>query len=258
MSLSETLYIDVTAPDLGPIVVEIADIGGPRGLPGPAGATGAAGPVGSTGPAGPTGATGAASTVPGPPGAVGATGPAGPTGASGPTGATGTTGPTGPAGATGATGATGVAGTPASGTQYDQLVYNGSAWVAQRARYILGCFVPGTMTASQMLLLHRFTKAVTIPANFGAYLGHVSEVRGTVNATASTVIIVQQSLSGTPGTFSNVGTITIAGGAMVGTFASSGGTAISFAQGDAVALMGPASADTTFANFAATLVGYET
>lgn len=147
---------------------------------------------------------------------------------------------------------------PATAAANDQLVYVSGAWTGQRARYILGCFVPGTMTASQMLLLHRFSKAVTIPANFGAYLGHLSEARGTVNATASTVITVQQSLSGTPATFTNVGTITIAGGSMVGTFASSGGTAISFAQGDALALVGPATADTTFANLAATLVGYET
>jgi hypothetical protein len=45
---------------------------------------------------------------------------------------------------------------------------------------------------------------------------------------------------------------------MVGTFASSGGAAVTFAQGDALSLVGPASADATFTNFAATLVGYET
>ena len=73
------------------------------------------------------------------------------------------------------------------GAQYDQLVFVGGAWTNQRPRYILGCFVPGVMTSMQLLLLHRVTKAITIPANFGAYLGHLSEARGTANATGSTV-----------------------------------------------------------------------
>jgi hypothetical protein len=45
---------------------------------------------------------------------------------------------------------------------------------------------------------------------------------------------------------------------MVATFATSGGAAITFAQGDSISLVAPATPDTTFANFAATLVGYET
>ena len=61
-----------------------------------------------------------------------------------------------------------------------------------------------------------------------------------------------------PGTFSGVGTITIAAGALVGTFATSGGADMTFAQGDSLSLVGPASPDATFAGFSATLVGYET
>jgi hypothetical protein len=188
---------------------------------------------------------------------VGISGPAGPTGPTGPAGIDGGAGSIGPAGPAGPTGATGPAGTLPSGTTHDQLVYVSGAWTAQRPRWIASCFVPGIMTASQYLLLQRLSKAVTIPANFGTYLGHVSEARGTANATGSTAIDVQRALSATPGTFASIGTITIAAGAMVGTFASSGGAAISFAQGDAVALVGPATADATFSNFAATLVGYE-
>jgi hypothetical protein len=45
---------------------------------------------------------------------------------------------------------------------------------------------------------------------------------------------------------------------MVATFASSGGAAVSFAQGDTLALLAPTTPDVTFTNFAATLVGYET
>lgn len=145
-----------------------------------------------------------------------------------------------------------------SGTTHDQLVYVSGAWTAQRPRWIASCFVPGIMTASQLLLLQRLSKAVTFPANFGTYLGHTSQGRGTVNATASTAIDVQKATSAAPSTFSSVGTITIASGAMVATFASSGGAAVTFAQGDTLALVGPGTPDATFANFAATLVGYET
>jgi hypothetical protein len=144
------------------------------------------------------------------------------------------------------------------GTDYDQLVYFSGAWTNQRARYIASCFVPGVMTASQYLLLHRVSKNITFPANFAAYLGHVSEARGTANATASTVINVQQATSAAPSTFTTVGTIMIAAGAMVGTFATTGGAAVNFVQGDTLALVGPTVPDTTFTNFACSLVGYET
>jgi hypothetical protein len=138
--------------------------------------------------------------------------------------------------------------------------WDGTKWVggAAHQRYIVACFVPGLMTASQILLDHRVSKAITFPAAFGTYLGHTSEARGSANATASTAIDVQRATSAAPGTFTSVGTITIAAGAMVGTFASSGGAAVSFAQGDTLALVGPATPDVTFAGFAATLVGYET
>ena len=79
-----------------------------------------------------------------------------------------------------------------------------------------------------------------------------------MNATASTAIDVQRALSASPGSFSSVGTITIAAGAMVATFTSSGGGAVSFAQGDTLALVGPGTPDATLTNFTATLVGYET
>jgi hypothetical protein len=88
-------------------------------------------------------------------------------------------------------------------------------------------------------------------------LGHLSEARGTVNATASMAIDVQRALSATPGTFASVGTITIAAGAQLATFATSGGAAVTFAQGDTLALVAPATPDATFANLAATLVGFE-
>lgn len=125
-------------------------------------------------------------------------------------------------------------------------------------KYIFGSSISGVLAASQQLLYHRFAKAVTIPANFGDYLGYSSEAGGTANATASTVINADKAVTATPNTFSNVGTISIALGTVTPTFASSGGTAISFAKGDVIRLMGPASADATFAGFYATIVGFET
>jgi hypothetical protein len=145
-----------------------------------------------------------------------------------------------------------------AGTTHDQLVYVGGMWTAQRPRYIVGAFVPGVLSASQMLLMHTVSKAVTFPANFGSYLGHASQARGSAAATGSTVIAVQQATAAAPGTFTGVGTITFAAAALVGTFASSGGAAVSFAAGDTLALVAPASADATFSGFAATLAGMET
>lgn len=142
----------------------------------------------------------------------------------------------------------------------DVLVYDStsSQWKNQRAKYNIGIFVPGVMTASQNLVYHRFSKAVTLPANFGAYLGHASEAGGSANATGSTVINIDKAATATPNTFSNVGTITIGASGVTPTFASSGGTAITFAQGDVLRAVAPASPDATFADFYATLVGFET
>jgi hypothetical protein len=146
--------------------------------------------------------------------------------------------------------------TPAA---YDQLVFDGatSQWLNQRAKYIVGSYAPGTPTANQNLLFHRFSKAVTIPANAGTYLGHVSEAAGSVAATASTVVTIAKALSGTPTTFAGVATITFAAGSAVGTFATSGGTTVTFAQGDILRLQAAATPDATLADFHMTLVGFE-
>jgi hypothetical protein len=143
----------------------------------------------------------------------------------------------------------------------DQLVYDSASgtWKNQRPRYIIGASaLSGVLTVSQVLLLHKFTKAITFPANFGAYLGHASEAGGTAAATGSTVINVDKATAAAPNTFSNVGTITIGSGGVVPTFATSGGATVSFAQGDVLRIIGPSSPDATFANFYASLVGYET
>lgn len=129
-------------------------------------------------------------------------------------------------------------------------------WHNVRGKYVIALFTgDGVLTASQDLLYHKFSKGVTFPANFGSYQGHTSEATSVANATASTVINVDKS---TGGAFSNVGTLTFPAGSGSVTFATSGGGAVSFAQGDVLRVQGPASADATLAGVAATLVGYET
>jgi hypothetical protein len=116
----------------------------------------------------------------------------------------------------------------------------------------------GILASSQNLLHHRFTKAVTFPANFGAYLGSASQAGGTANATGSTVIDVGLAPTATPNTFSAIGTITIGAGGVTPTFATVGGTAKNAVQGDVLRIIGPASADATFAGFYSSLVGFDT
>jgi len=111
-------------------------------------------------------------------------------------------------------------------------------------------FVGGTLGASQLLGLHKVTKGVTLPANLTG-----STAGATANATSSTVISVDQALAATPNTFSQIGTVTIAAGSIIPTFATAGGLAQSLAVGDVIRVQGPAVADTTLANFYCTLVG---
>jgi hypothetical protein len=140
----------------------------------------------------------------------------------------------------------------------DTISYNTSSGKFEnvRPRYLVSLFVPGIMGPSQSLLLHRFSKAVTFPANFGAYLGHTSQAAAGSAATASATIQLQKALSATPTTWTNIATITFAGGAVLGTFSTQ--AAIGFAQGDLLRIRGPATPDTTLADFTATIMGYET
>lgn len=145
----------------------------------------------------------------------------------------------------------------ASPAAQDTLAYNTSSGRFEnvRPRYLVSLFVPGIMGPSQSLLLHRFSKAVTFPANFGAYLGHTSQAASGSAATASTTIQIQKALSATPTTWTSVATIVIAAAGVLGTFSTQ--AAISFAQGDLLRIRGPATPDTTLADFTASIVGFE-
>ena len=140
----------------------------------------------------------------------------------------------------------------------DNLIFDGTVWRAERPRWGAACFVPGLLTANQDLLYHAFAAATTIPANFGSYLGHGSQAGGSAAATASTVITVSKAVAASPLSFSTVGTITFAASGTGPTFATSGGTTVSFAQSDILRLRGPATPDATFAGFFCSLVGYVT
>jgi len=143
------------------------------------------------------------------------------------------------------------------GTSAQWVVANSA--IAAAPKYNIGfSFTGGVLANSQLLGMHRVSKAITIPANFGGHEGHVSQAGATAAATANTVISVDRALSASPNTFTQIGMITITAGGIAPTFATSGGAAISLAQGDVLRLVGPSSADTTLANFYATIVAQET
>lgn len=119
--------------------------------------------------------------------------------------------------------------------------------------YVIGCYVPGVPAASQILLNHRISKPITIPANFGTFDGYTSHARCNAAPTAPVTISIQRATAAAPGTFTEVATIVFSASAVVGTFSSPG---LTFAAGDTLALVAPATADSSFAGFAATLAGY--
>jgi len=136
--------------------------------------------------------------------------------------------------------------------------FDGTKWLAQGAAaapapYIIGCFIPGPLAASQLLLHHRFARAVVLPADFDAVAGNESQAGGSVAATANTIITVARALAVTPTTFSTVGTITIIAGSVSPTF-DTAAAPVGFAAGDVVRLVAPASPDASFAGFTASIV----
>jgi len=130
-----------------------------------------------------------------------------------------------------------------------------SAWAAASAGsstpttqpYDMVAYYPGVPTASAKVSRVAFTRAVTFAA---AFAGSVASAD--VAATASTVFDVQKAVSGST-TFSSIGSVTFAAGATVGSFALAGGA--SFATGDRLRILAPATADATLADISITLVG---
>lgn len=104
-------------------------------------------------------------------------------------------------------------------------------------------FYPGIPAADAILLRIPFARAVTFAANFASARGSAS-----ANATGSTTFNVQK--NGT-----NVGTMTFGAGAATATFTTSGGAPVSFAAGDYLSVIAPATPDATLADVGFVLVG---
>lgn len=140
----------------------------------------------------------------------------------------------------------------------DVLSYNPSSGKFEnvRPRYEIGAYVPGVPSASQNLLFHKFSKAVTLPANLGAHLGHTTVAGSGSPATATTALTLARAPSGSPTTFSTVATISFSAGSVVGSMSTQ--AAIAFGQGDVLRVRAAASPDATFADVHLSLVGFET
>lgn len=104
-------------------------------------------------------------------------------------------------------------------------------------------FYPGVPEADAILLYVPIAVATTFPANFAG-----SICKALVAATAETIIDVQKNGS-------SVGTITFAAAGTTGTFASSGGAAVSFAVNDDLYLVNQSTADATLASIGTSLYG---
>ena len=104
-------------------------------------------------------------------------------------------------------------------------------------------FFPGIPTTLAKLYRGKLARAVTFPADFAN-----AQFSASANATASTVFDIQKNGS-------SIGSCTIAAGSTTPTFASSGGAAQTFAAGDLLSIIAPATPDTTLADPALTLAG---
>lgn len=103
-------------------------------------------------------------------------------------------------------------------------------------------FYPGVPTASAILLDAEFARSVAFPANFAG-----AALKARVAAAAPVSIDVQKNGA-------SVGTISFATGATSATFSTSG-VALTFAAGDYLSLIAPATADVALANLRGVLAG---
>jgi hypothetical protein len=132
-----------------------------------------------------------------------------------------------------------------------------SKWINGREPYIVDRYHIGTMTASQVIFVHRFPIAVSFPTSSGtATSGGVSTISSLINATASATLNFQKCVSANDptvgGNWTNVANIVFSAGGHSGAFTA---TANSFAQGDYIRVTGPSSADATLGNIVITLGG---
>lgn len=140
--------------------------------------------------------------------------------------------------------------TALAGTELLEIVQAGSSRkvtadeIGKLARYSIPFGFTSPLSASEMLLIHVFAEAVTLPDNFAGARAAIG-----VNPTATAVLTVTRNAD-------TVGTISISTAGVV-TFDTTGAEVV-FAVGDVLRIVAPTTADTTLANCAITLIGRRT
>lgn len=126
------------------------------------------------------------------------------------------------------------------------LAVNGGATAVEfvAAPYDIGAFCAGKPTASEVLLRFVATRAFNLPASLTD-----SQVKAGTAATATTDFDLQKNGS-------SIGTVSFAASGTTATFTFA--SAVSFAAGDILAIIAPASADATLADISFTLAGTRT
>lgn len=112
--------------------------------------------------------------------------------------------------------------------------------------YDMGLYLSGLQPDNTQVLKYVFPRAVDFLGNFAGCEFHAGAA-----ATSEAVYTIKK--NGT-----NVGTITVAASGTTGTWASSGGAAVSFADGDRLELITPTPQDATLASASITFAGSRT
>ena len=123
---------------------------------------------------------------------------------------------------------------PSDGEGY--YFWDGEAWVPMFSRpYEVACYSPDKPTSSMIVLLHVFVKAITFPASFTGSKGKCNTA-----ATAQTDFDLQKNGS-------SFGTMRFAASGTTATFVGIS-SSVSFAIGDILKVVAPASADATLSD----------
>lgn len=121
-------------------------------------------------------------------------------------------------------------------------------------------FASAVLTTNQVFYFYQFATKVVYPANFGAtQTGGSSTGSALINATASTTIKIDHCPTASDptsgGNWTTIGTAVYAAAGHTAVLTTTGGVAMTFAVGDYIRCIGPATADTTLAGIAIVLVG---
>jgi hypothetical protein len=126
-------------------------------------------------------------------------------------------------------------------TSGQALVYSGSAWTPTTQPYDVPTYTPDKPTSSMIMARIIAVRAFSLPASLSG-----SQATAGTAATASTTIDLQK--NGV-----SFGTVVWSAAGTTGAFTSASGA--TFAAGDVLRIVAPASADTTLADISITLMG---